>query len=173
MLFSNPFAHSAVMFQRQAPLDPLSPYNPQFEVAEDYKLWSEIAMKWEVQNLPEVLMKYRVHNNQISRIKSELRIDSVSKIQKELFETIGFDFTEKEIELHTKISTDPFFAGKFPTVIPEIQNWFQKLRRGVIESGFSSSRQISKEINFQKSQLLKFGLLAPAKALLDYSRDRN
>lgn len=172
MLFSNPFAHSAVMFQRQAPLDPQFPYNSQFEVAEDYKLWTEIALKWEVQNLPEVLLNYRVHSNQISRIKTDLRIHSVSKIQRELLETIGIDFSEKEMALHSRISTDPFIAGKNPNLIPQILRWFGKLRREIVESGFSTSAQITQEVNFQKIQVLKYGLLAPAKTILDVSRVR-
>lgn len=172
MLFSNPFAHSAVMFQRQAPLDPEFPYNSQFEVAEDYKLWTEIALRWEVQNLPEVLMNYRVHSNQISRIKTDLRIHSVSKIHRELFETIGIDFSEEEMKLHTRISTEPFLAGMNPKLIPQILRWFSKIQREIIQSGYSTSAEITQELYFQKIQLLKFGLMAPAKSVLDITRVR-
>lgn len=170
MLFSNPFAHSAVMFRREAPSSPMSPYNSDFEVAEDYKLWSEIAIQNQCLNIPRVLMRYRVHSNQVSIVKTEKRLQSVAKIQKKLLENIGLTVSDREAKLHTQTFTDPFFIGKNPRLIPEIQSWLFKLQTGVVESGYAQSSQISHEIQFQKNQLIKFGLLTPAKIMLDSLR---
>lgn len=45
-------------------------YNTGYELAEDYKLWSDMSFVTKLHNLPEVLLDYRIHPHQISRRRS-------------------------------------------------------------------------------------------------------
>ncbi|MDR3466461.1 MAG: glycosyltransferase [Xanthobacteraceae bacterium] len=68
LLFDNPFVHSSVMIRRSA-LDDVGPYStdPARQPPEDYELWSRIARKYRVANLPERLTIYREVPGSISR----------------------------------------------------------------------------------------------------------
>jgi glycosyltransferase involved in cell wall biosynthesis len=68
LLFNNPFVHSSVMFRKDAALS-LGGYStdPARQPPEDYELWSKLARKWEVRNLPDVLVHYRETPGSMSR----------------------------------------------------------------------------------------------------------
>ncbi|MGO4735539.1 glycosyltransferase family 2 protein [Bosea sp. 2KB_26] len=68
LLFNNPFVHSSVMIRRSA-LDLVGDYTTDLarQPPEDYELWSRIARRFEVANLPERLLVYREMPNSMSR----------------------------------------------------------------------------------------------------------
>lgn len=69
LLFDNPFVHSSMMIRRQA-IEQVGAYDEGASVrAEDYELWSRVAQKCEVGNLPETLHIYRDAPN--SKLKKE------------------------------------------------------------------------------------------------------
>ncbi|HUJ79567.1 MAG TPA: glycosyltransferase [Nitrospiria bacterium] len=68
LLFDNPFVHSSVMIRKRA-IDDVGAYStdPARQPPEDYELWSRIARRWEVANIPEILHVYREAANSMSR----------------------------------------------------------------------------------------------------------
>jgi glycosyltransferase involved in cell wall biosynthesis len=68
LLINNPFVHSSVMIRRSV-LDDVGAYttDPARQPPEDYELWSRIARRAEVANLPDVLLVYREMANSMSR----------------------------------------------------------------------------------------------------------
>lgn len=68
LLFNNPFVHSSVMI-RKAALDQVGGYttDPARQPPEDYELWSRIARRFRVANLPERLTIYREVPTSMSR----------------------------------------------------------------------------------------------------------
>ena len=65
LMFASSFAHSTVMIRRDV-FDILKYEN--FPNAEDYKLWTDIAMaNFKMANLDKILLKYRCHDEQISK----------------------------------------------------------------------------------------------------------
>ena len=68
LLFNNPFVHSSVMI-RKAALDEVGSYtiDRSRQPPEDYELWSRIARRYRVANLPERLTVYREVPNSMSR----------------------------------------------------------------------------------------------------------
>jgi cellulose synthase/poly-beta-1,6-N-acetylglucosamine synthase-like glycosyltransferase len=68
LLFNNPFVHSSVMIRKSA-LDEVGLYttDPARQPPEDYELWSRLARRFRVANLPERLTIYREVPNSISR----------------------------------------------------------------------------------------------------------
>jgi len=68
LLLNNPFVHSSVMMRKSA-LDDVGGYSvdPRRQPPEDYELWSRIARKYEVANIPEILHVYREVQGSMSR----------------------------------------------------------------------------------------------------------
>ncbi|MCA3072071.1 MAG: glycosyltransferase family 2 protein [Rhodocyclaceae bacterium] len=68
LLFDNPFVHSSVMLRRSA-LDDVGHYATDLarQPPEDYELWSRIARRWEIANIPETLHLYREVAGSMSR----------------------------------------------------------------------------------------------------------
>jgi len=60
-MFDNPFIHSSVVFRRDVIRDDLGGYDPAFTSGEDFDLWSRVAARYEVRNLPQRLVDFRVH----------------------------------------------------------------------------------------------------------------
>ncbi|PRD46219.1 glycosyltransferase family 2 protein [Sphingobacterium haloxyli] len=70
LLFYNSFVHSTVMM-RTAAFREMGGY-PNHPVAQDYGLFSRIALKYEVDNIPEYLGEYRIHDSNITDRKRHL-----------------------------------------------------------------------------------------------------
>lgn len=70
LLFHNSFVHSTVMM-RTAVFREMGGY-PNHPVAQDYGLFSRIALKYAVRNIPEYLGEYRIHDNNITDQKKHL-----------------------------------------------------------------------------------------------------
>lgn len=68
LLFDNPFVHSSVMIRRSV-LDEVGGYatDRSRRFPEDYELWSRIARRRPVANIPEVLLLYREVAGSLSR----------------------------------------------------------------------------------------------------------
>lgn len=72
LLFDNPFVHSSVMFRKSLVIE-LGGYSTANTVFEDYDLWSKLAAKGELANLPDVLLSYRESTAGMSRSTSDYR----------------------------------------------------------------------------------------------------
>ena len=68
LLFDNPFVHSSLMIRADA-LNSIGGYSedPERQPPEDYELWSRIARRYQVANIPEVLTVYREMSGSMSR----------------------------------------------------------------------------------------------------------
>ena len=65
LVYRNTFAHSTVMFRREALLS-VGAYRPPFELAEDYDLLLRLSELGPLANLPDALVDYRIHPDQLS-----------------------------------------------------------------------------------------------------------
>lgn len=68
LLFNNPFVHSSAMLRKSA-VEAAGGYStdPMRQPPEDYELWSRLARRWEIANLPERLTVYRETAGSMSR----------------------------------------------------------------------------------------------------------
>ncbi|MGC3977412.1 MAG: glycosyltransferase [Paludibacteraceae bacterium] len=65
-------------------------YNPEYQYAEDYKLWTELAMKGcRFANITTVILKYRISVNQVTSQKQSEMMASSYKISAEFVEFVG------------------------------------------------------------------------------------
>ncbi|MEP2726937.1 glycosyltransferase [Roseibium sp.] len=67
LLSFNPFAHPTVMLRRTA-VEAAGYYNECMPCAQDYDMFSRLALLGKVGNLPEVLLDYRVHSGQVTNV---------------------------------------------------------------------------------------------------------
>jgi glycosyltransferase involved in cell wall biosynthesis len=84
LLFDNPFVHSSVLLRKSA-LDVVGCYctDPARQPPEDYELWSRIARRFRVANLPEHLTIYREVRNSMSRNRTAAFVDRIVAIAAE------------------------------------------------------------------------------------------
>ena len=87
LLFSCPLNHPTVM--GRAHVFKNNQYDPQFEPAEDYELWSRVVLKSQTENIPEALIVYRIHENQVSWKKRELQQLISCRIKAKLLSAVG------------------------------------------------------------------------------------
>lgn len=79
LFFGNNIAHPTVMFRRKLVDNGDYYYRLDYPVAQDYELWTRLAIKYNLDNLPVVLLKYRVHSNQVTHHKSILQKENFRK----------------------------------------------------------------------------------------------
>lgn len=84
LLFNNPFVHSSVMMRRDAVLD-IGGYttDKSRQPPEDYELWSRLARKGRVANLPERLLVYREVPQSMSRMGPNPFLDRLVSLSAE------------------------------------------------------------------------------------------
>jgi glycosyltransferase involved in cell wall biosynthesis len=83
IFFSSPFFHPTVMGKTSLFLD--CRYDPDFEPAEDYELWSRIVLKYRTANLPNPLLAYRIHEGQVSIRRQALQLSQSHRVRDLLF----------------------------------------------------------------------------------------
>jgi glycosyltransferase involved in cell wall biosynthesis len=91
LLFDNPFVHASVMIRANV-LREVGGYSedPERQPPEDYELWSRIARKYQVANLPEVLTVYREVLGSMSRTGENPFLRKVLRISSEnIYAVIG------------------------------------------------------------------------------------
>ena len=86
--FSNPFAHSAVMFRRDAYFK-VGGYDNSFVIGMDYDLFIRLMEIGEVHNLEEILTVIRMHGESHSTKKSRQSIQESLKIRYRAYSKFG------------------------------------------------------------------------------------
>ena len=121
LLFNNPFVHSSVMMRKSA-LDEVGFYTTDRarQPPEDYELWSRLARRFRVANLPERLTIYREVPNSISRVGDNPFLQKLVLISSEnlAFATgadrpgqVHIDIAALTYGAEAHISRAPDFAG--------------------------------------------------------------
>jgi glycosyltransferase involved in cell wall biosynthesis len=74
-LLGNPFGHPTVMLRREVLDRHALNYDPAFDSAQDYELWTRVMAHTAVANLAEPLVQYRIHGGGVtaSRREEQLR----------------------------------------------------------------------------------------------------
>lgn len=79
LLFSNPIAHSAVLYRKDAAIS-VGGYDPSFPRGKDYDLWLKLGIKGKIEILPDYAVRYR-ESTSVQRNIIEIRLkDTQAKI---------------------------------------------------------------------------------------------
>lgn len=121
LLFNNPFVHSSVMLRKSA-LDSVGVYTTDIsrQPPEDYELWSRLARRFELANIPEVLHIYREFPGSMSRVSTNPFVNKVMRISAENISWyLGTDVPDRDImdlvclvhNILDKVSEKPDFSA--------------------------------------------------------------
>ena len=80
LLFDNPFIHTSVMFRRDIVWHELGGYDETFPTGQDFELWSRVAARYQVCNLPAMLIDYRFHGSSTSARYDDSHLERSSVI---------------------------------------------------------------------------------------------
>jgi glycosyltransferase involved in cell wall biosynthesis len=136
LMINNPFVHSSIMLRREL-LETVGAYtrDPARQPPEDFELWSRIARRCEVANLPERLVVYREVAQSMSRDAANPFLDRLLLISSE---NIAFWSGLKEPERHSRAAAALLHAA-YSRVLPDtdIEAVVRTLDRAVdaIEAG--------------------------------------
>jgi glycosyltransferase involved in cell wall biosynthesis len=109
LLFSSALAHPTVMMRRELIEKYGLFYDPAFQHAEDFELWTRFAEYTDIANLPEPLLKYRVLENSVSRAADrevEQRYAIMKKIPDRYMQKLKIERNESQRWLHFNLSTN-------------------------------------------------------------------
>lgn len=109
LLLGNFISHPTVMLRQKFLHNNQLQYRKFYDYAEDYKLWTEIALiGGQLFIIPEALIEYRVSEGQVSRVHHEEQYDSALKIKNELLQALlseeGVRENKDIIELYRLLS---------------------------------------------------------------------
>jgi hypothetical protein len=98
MLLTNTVAHPTVILRKLSVCQNEKPlYKRGYDCAEDYKLWTDLAMKGlRFANIPEILLKYRCSGKQVTNIKQEEMCQLRLKVQIEYAQQVMQQIVEKD-----------------------------------------------------------------------------
>jgi len=127
LLFNSPIPHPTVMIRSSVLKDNHVVYSSDYIHAEDYFLWSEIAKKSKLANVPKALLDYRLHPNQITSTEafSSDKKNSLKKIRSMHLTQFGVNFSDEELSIHNALSN-----GEKPVNEKELakaEEWLIKL----------------------------------------------
>ncbi|WP_131538478.1 glycosyltransferase family 2 protein [Pedobacter nototheniae] len=106
-LFRNSFIHPSVMFDSKIAKE--FKYDIEYQYAEDYYLFSQIALNYEVANLNENLLLYRIHAENItSKKRVEMNQSEMKTINYLLSNLFGEKVPEANILIHHSFLTRNF-----------------------------------------------------------------
>lgn len=128
LLFGNCFCHSSIMVRTS--LAQSLKYDMDFELCEDYDLWSRISAGHKVGNLPLYAIGYRMHGNNVSVKKRKEMVNCVSKIHARGLRHYGIPFTTEELNLHSALlSFDHIYCSK--KGFDQVEEWACTLSRAL------------------------------------------
>ena len=118
ILFSSPFCSPSVML-RSALLED-ERLDPDFDLTQDYHLYSRIYTKCGVSNLPDVLMHYRIHQSQNTTKSFDEQQRRAGLVAKRLISVLGGDWIEEAQDKDVKLMRFMYLEPK-----QEVEKAFQ------------------------------------------------
>lgn len=153
LLFENPLCHPTVMF-RKAVLDAEGlRYPTDYPHAEEYALWSALAGRCQMANLPENLLRYRTHGGQISRRKSEVQRRSMSRIGERRLADLGIVASRRDLRVHNLL------AGAFspiPCAERLMRRWADRLIAANACRGIYNQDELARQLEERIPNALAF-----------------
>ena len=104
LLFESVLAHPTVIMNRDILIKHNLCYRYDYQHAEDYDLWVNIAQHADLANIPEIHLLYRIHPGHIVQRHATLKIESANRIRLRQLEILGITPSPDELALHAALS---------------------------------------------------------------------
>ncbi len=124
LLFTPCFCHPTVMIKNLFKEKNIF-YNQEFIHAEDYKLWTDLAVCGNFYNVPIPLLKYRSHPTQISTLNKNRQLQISSTIRKNYLNNLEFNLSAQQFKTLNFIGNNEFINQK--SILVEIENCLSEL----------------------------------------------
>lgn len=131
MIFRNSLAHPSVMYRKEIKAIRSELYNPKYETAEDYELWTQFLEGKQISNLREVLLKYRSHNQQVGSRRKIIQDKNADKVRELVIIKLVKDVSRNEISLHNRIAK--YSTTENDSAI-EIVKWLYKVHAAILKN---------------------------------------
>lgn len=116
-------AHPTVMMRASVLRKYQLYYDPEYQHAEDYELWSRMIRYTEIQNLPDILLDYRWHGENISATKSDIQLNNSRKIQQNILDYLTTN------PKYQNILSDIFINGNDVVLGFKLPRWMGRIIR--------------------------------------------
>jgi glycosyltransferase involved in cell wall biosynthesis len=139
LAFYCPFIHPSVMIRSSVLLNVDCVFDSNYVHAEDYELWTRLAFKTKMANLPEYLLNYRIHDEQISSQHSVFQTELAAEIRGKY---LSFCFNEsvKDFDYVFKLGDE---KHTFKEKYHQIKTLFDKDRKQSIFGGDNLTRYLT------------------------------
>ena len=97
LLFGVPLAHPSAMLRKSLLDEKGIQYNPEFQRAQDYELWSRMVKYTKFASVDEILFYYRIHQSQASVVETSITLGGHIKITRKILNELDIDLTDDEI----------------------------------------------------------------------------
>lgn len=125
LFFGNVFCHSSMMIR--ASLIQSFQYRAEFLVCEDYDLWSRLAKKTKVANLPDFSTLYRIHENNFSTKERQTMNNVILKINERFLKEWNIQYTQDELIIHANFLQYNYSFYNDGQELVDLQRWLIKL----------------------------------------------
>ncbi len=142
LLFKPPIAHPTAILKKETIIENNLFYNPKFNKAQDYELWSRAIQKTKFTNIPKVLCLKNNSNKDV--IKKNTYVQQIRSLQ--LTQNLNINPTEEELFLHNNIKSTDFELKNF---LKKQENWLKKLLKQNDLTGYYKEPYFSKEISWR------------------------
>jgi hypothetical protein len=128
-LFRSPILHPGSMYRRDDVLA-VGGYRQEFDVAEDYDLWTRLLKRGTLANLPQELLRYRVHARSVCAVHKDKQVRQGARIAGAYLATLGSGVDGRCMEaLYLFLATgQPAEAGSMDEIIrafQQVRGYFQ------------------------------------------------
>jgi glycosyltransferase involved in cell wall biosynthesis len=121
------FSHPTVMMRKSILQRNQIEYSAELFPAEDYAIWTLLAVRTKFANIPQKLVQYRKHSNQVSSVKQKLLDGALQKVRKINLENfLGRASLPSEMETHQLLINGHVNASK--DMIVSLAKWLTSLR---------------------------------------------
>lgn len=128
LLFYSALAHPTVMFRNSLLRKYNLKYNPEYEYAEDYDLWSRCIKHFKIANLNEVLLKYRMHIKGMS-LSNKKKQESLSDlVRTNQLKRLEIKPTSEDLQIHHSLICNDFKNTE--EYVNKVENRLLKLIKG-------------------------------------------
>ena len=119
------FAHPTVMIKSEVLKMNKVKYNPKFEPAEDYEMWTKLSEYGKLANIPDILIKYRRHEYQTTNTRSFEQKEISNKIALNHIKKLSKQNIYSEYYINHKLDALSDYK-KYKSVEYDIQKYFEE-----------------------------------------------
>jgi Glycosyl transferase family 2 len=149
-LFRSPVLHPSSMY-RLEPVRAVGGYRQEFDVAEDYDLWTRLLARGELGNLPGRLLRYRVHSRSVCALHKDKQIGQGSRVAGAYAVGLGAGVEATPVEaLYLFLATG---APPQKCSMGEIIRAFHTLRRFFLQQARDSDMELNLGMDAQQDAL--------------------